>query len=184
MNKLRIGILSLALATLTAAGCPLISGQFLVKFDMPTPLQVTVAGNVTKADIDLNTISEYKDHKDNMKDVADFAVLGEFTNNTLPAGPINLSLWITPGITSYTTVSQVIADASAHQVWGPFTLAAGESKKIGWDESAKLFTESGKKALLAEIKGDGSFTAYMLSSGSALFTIKNGVFAIVVDAGQ
>jgi len=184
MNKLRIGILSIALATLTASGCPLISGQFLVKFDLPTPLQVTVAGAVTRANVDLNTISEYKDHKKNMKDVADFALLGMFTNNTTPAAAINLSLWITPGTTNYTTVSQVIADGTARQVWGPFPLAASQSKKIDWDDSAKLFTESGKQELLAEIKGDGTFTAYLVSSGAALFTVQNGVFAIVVDAGQ
>jgi len=184
MNKLRIGILSIGLATLTAAGCPLVSGQFLVKYELPTPLQVTVAGNVTRADIDLNNNAEYKDHKKNLKAIADFAFLGKFINNTTPAAPINLGLWITPDVTSYTTVSQLIADGNARQVWGPFSLGAGETKTIGWDDSAKLFTDSGKQALLEQVKGDGVFTVYLISTGSALFTIQNGVFAFVVDAGQ
>ncbi|HTO89714.1 MAG TPA: hypothetical protein VMJ70_01160 [Candidatus Sulfotelmatobacter sp.] len=185
MNKIRIGILSVALATLTAAGCPLISGQFLVKFNLPTPIDVTVAGGVGSANVDLNTISEYKDHKDNVKDLADFAVLADITNTTSPPAAIDVEVWITPTTTSYTTSAAVKGDASAKRVWGPFHLNAGQSATIDWDKSAALFTADGKNAIVTELKGDGIFTAYVLSNTSAAtFQVKNGVFAIVIDAGQ
>jgi hypothetical protein len=185
MNKLRIGILSVALATLTAAGCPLISGQFLVKFDLPTPLTVAVAGNVGSANVDLNSISVYKDHKKNVKDIVDFAVLADVTNTTSPPAAIDIEVWMTPATTSYTTASAVKGDPTAKRVWGPFHLNASQTTSINWDKSSALFTADGKAALLEELKGDGIFTAYVLSGTSAAtFQVKNGVLAMLIDAGQ
>jgi hypothetical protein len=82
MKTLRRTVPLLALAALAAAGCMLTSGQFVVTYNLPDPLNVSSALTLTGADVDLNTISEYNDHKDELKRVEDLSLVGDFTNNT------------------------------------------------------------------------------------------------------
>jgi hypothetical protein len=141
-------------------------------------------GNLISQQIDLTDESTYKDHKSDLKDLVDCALLGTFRNNSTTAG-ISLEVWMTPGLTLYTTEAQLNADATRVKLWGPLTLAASESKKIGWDESAALFSKPGKTALLTEVKGDGSFTLYAKGTGTSYdFTLTDGVAVVVIDAGK
>ena len=183
MKNLRLILPSLLLAGLMASGCWLISGQFTVSSDLDTPLNVAGPGNLVSQQIDLNTESTYKDHKSDLKDLVDCALLGTFRNNSGTA--ISLEVWLTPGLTSYTTETALNADGTRVRVWGPLSLAGNQSKKIGWDESAALFSKAGKQALVTEVKGDGSFTLYAKGTGVAYnFTLLNGVAVVVVDAGK
>lgn len=184
MKNMRLIVPSLLLAALTASGCWLLSGQFTVPFDLTTPLTVGGPGNLFSAQIDLNTENEYKDHKSDLKALADCALLGTFKNNTgSPA--ITLEVWMTPGLTAHTTETLLNADATRIKIWGPLSLGVGQSRKIGWDESAKLFSKTGKAALLKEVLGDGSFTLYAKGTGSSYnFTLNNGVAVVVIDAGK
>jgi len=181
MRNLRWTIPTLVLAALLAAGCILVSGQFIVSYDLPTPLTISQTA-VTHLDVDLNTESTYKDHKSDLKGLSDVAIVGEFSNHG-PA-PVDVSIWMTPNLTDYTTADGVAVDATAVKVWGPLHLGVDETKKIGWDQSAGLF-KSGKAALLAQIKGDGVFTLYALgASGSYTFHFDHGVLVAVIDAGK
>lgn len=178
-KNMRWFVPSLMLAALLASGCFLISGQFLVTFEFPNPVSVTTGG-VDGVTIDLNTISEYADHKDNLKGLADIAILGDFANTG--GADIDVEVWmVDAGSVSLTTPGAVMAAGT--RVWGPFHLAAGATESIKWDTSAKLFG-TGKAALLAQIKGDGIFTLYALSqAGTYQFTINNGKLIAVIDAG-
>jgi hypothetical protein len=183
MKNLRLILPSLFLAGLTASGCWLTSGQFTVSSDLVDPLTVTSPTNLFSAQVDLNTDSDYNDHKEDLKDLVDCALLGTFQNNIGTA--ITLEVWMTRGLTSYTTETQLNADNTKVKLWGPFGLAGNESKKVGWDESAALFSKAGKQALIDEALGDGSFTLYAKGTGGIYnFTLHHGVAVVVIDAGK
>ena len=182
MKNMRLILPSLLLAGLMASGCWLTSGQFTVSSELTSPLTIAGAGTLVSEQIDLNTESTYKDHKSDLKDLADCAILGTIRNNTATA--VTVEVWMTAGLTNYTLASQLTPDNSV-KVWGPLVLAANESKKIGWDESAALFSKPGKTALLTEVKGDGSFTLYAKGTGASYdFTLTDGVAVVVIDAGK
>jgi hypothetical protein len=181
MRDLRWTLAPLALAALFAAGCILLSGQFIVSYDLPTPLAISQA-YVEYANVDLNTVGTYKDHKSDLKDLSDVAILGQFTNTG--SAPVKVQVWMTSNSTYYHTEEDIYADPTAVEVWGPLQLAAGETKQIGWDQSAALF-KTGKAALMAQIKGDGVFSLYAVApSPSYTFRIDHGVLVAVIDAGR
>ena len=183
MKNLRLAVPSLLLAALTASGCWLTSGQFLVSKDLPNPLTINGTGTLVSAQVDLTGVSEYKDHKSDLKGLADCALLGSFHNNT--GTPLSIEVWMTAGLTNYPDVTTLNGDATRAKVWGTLNLGANQTVKIGWDQSSKLFNDAGKAALLKEVKGDGSFTLYAKGTGATYnFTLNNGVAIVVIDAGK
>ena len=170
--------LSLLVAPLVLAGCILTTGQITVDFDLGDT--TVTAANVEAIDVDLNTNSDYADHKDNLEGLADIAVLGSVTNNG--ASAIGVEVYMTADETSYTTDAQV--KANAFKAWGPFDVAAGQTVTVGWDESAKLFTAVGRQALIDEAKGDGVFTLYFVgNAGTYSFQVNDGVLVLTLNAG-
>ena len=186
MKELRLVLPSLALALLTASGCFLISGTFLVSIDLPDPILIDSAATIEGADIDLTDNSTYNDHKDDLKDVSDCAVLGVFSH--VAGGAVDVEVWMTPDITSYTTAGALALDGTKVKLWGPFHLDAsgpGSSKTIDWDEAASLFTIPGKAALVAQIKGDGQFSLYAIGATAPYsFKIEKGVFVANIEAAK
>lgn len=179
MKHLRwiVPALLLGLAT---PGCVLVSGQFLIDFDLDN-FDVSTSSTVTVEDVDLNTESVYEDHKEDLKGLADVAVLGKITNTGSTA--IGVEVWMTGASTAFTTPGQVTGGAT--KLWGPFDIDPGVTKQVGWDESAALFTSAGKTLLLNEIKGDGIFTIYAIANvGTYSFDVDNGVLALTIDAGK
>jgi hypothetical protein len=166
---------------LSGTGCLLTSGQVLISFDLTNPITVPTVATAIRVPVDLNTIGDYNDHKKNLADLADLALVGDVTNGNTAT---NIEFWMTPGATSLANAAAVRSDPTAIQLWGPLALAAGETHRIDWDGSAALF--KGRQALLDQIKTDGVFTLYALASSTALaanFTINNGVLILVLDAG-
>lgn len=179
MRTLRLILPGLALALLTGTGCFLISGQFMIPFDFG-PVTFTSTAPVNSVYVDLNTVSQYNDHKDKLQKLTDLALLGKFINNGGAA--IKVELWMTSGDTGPLDVATVRSTGT--RVWGPFDLAGGESKIIGWDESAALFDDAGRVALVGEIKGDGEFSLYALATtGTFDVSVRDGFLVLVVDAG-
>ena len=179
MKNLRWIVPALLLAV-AAPGCVLVSGQFLIDFELPN-FDASTSTLVTREDVDLTTESDYEDHKDDLKGLADVAVLGEITNSG--ATNIGVEVWMTAGSTTYLTPGEVTSGGT--RLWGPFKLAPGEKKKVGWDESAKIFDNTGKSLLVNEIKGDGKFTIYAIADvGTYSFNVDNGVLALVIDFGK
>jgi hypothetical protein len=176
------GLALVALVALGAAGCFLTSAQVLVHFALPNPFTIEGADGREIIPVDLNTISEYNDHKDKVKNISDFALIGKFTNVSGPGGGVEV--WITAGNTTYATATAVRAGAT--KLWGPGTIGpTGSVRDIGWNDSAALFTAAGKKILLAEAKGDGEFTLYTIGTPAAVNTIKveRGFLILVIGAG-
>jgi hypothetical protein len=163
-------------------GCVLVSGQFLVDFDLDN-FTTSTSTTVTMQDVDLTTESAYEDHKDDLKGLADVAVLGKITNTG--STDIGVEVWMTADNTAYTTPTEVTTNAT--KLWGPFDIKAGDTKQVGWDESAALFSSTGKTMLLNEIKppGDGKFTIYAIANvGTYSFKVDNGVLALTIEAGK
>ena len=164
---------------LAVSGCFLVSGQILIDFDLGS-FDVTTS-TVTREDVDLTTEEDYNDHKEDLKGLADVAVLG--TINNTGATAIGVEVWMTTSTTTYTTVNEVTTNGT--KLWGPFNLAAGSTATVGWDESAALFDATGKSVLIEDIKKDGQFTVYALSAaGTYEFDVDNGVLALVLDFGK
>jgi hypothetical protein len=179
MKWMKFAIPALVLS-LAAAGCILVSGQFLVDFDLDD-FDVSTESTVTREDVDLNTNDDYAEHKEELKAIADIAVLGKLTNNL--AGNIGIEVWMTPTPTTYTTSTEVSNNAT--KLWGPFVVLGNASKTVDWNESANLFSAAGKAMLLNEIKGDGQFTIYAIGNATTYSVdVDNGVLAIVLDFGK
>ena len=178
MKTLRNVLPLLALAALSAAGCFLISGQFVVDYALPTPLVVASGATLTGASVDLNTISDYKDHKDDLKRVDDLALVGEFKNTS--GATANVEAWIVPAGGLNLTLAQV--QSSGVKLWGPLAVAAGATQKVDWNRSATLFV--GRQKLIDEIKGDGQFSLYIIASGTFALTITHGAIIAVIAAAK
>ena len=177
MKRFRFWASTLSLAALMSAGCFLVSGQFTVVFEFDSPINITSPTAVLGQRVDLTTVSEYEDNKDKLDSVADLALLGQFTN-TGAATTVEVWMVAAPG-TPLTTDASV--RAAGTRIWGPFTLGAGESVSIGWDQSAKLFV--GRQALVDEIKGDGDFSLYALGTTPTYsFRIEKGAMVAVISA--
>ena len=177
MKSLRWIVPALAIA-LAAPGCVLVSGQFLIDFELDD-FTATTETAVTREDVDLTTEEDYVDHKEDLQTLSDVAVLGTLINNG--DTPINVEVWMTADNSiTYTTATEVKDNAS--KLWGPFQVAANSSKTVDWDESAALFSSAGKNLLIQEIKGDGQFTVYAIAAEATYsFEVQNGVLALVLD---
>src|SRR5262245_27821392 len=129
MNALRRTLPLLVLAAIAAAGCMLTSGQFVATYDLPDPLTVNSGVTLAGTDIDLNTVSEYNDHKDELKRVEDLALVGDFTNNNSTAAQIEV--WIVPSAALSLTPQQLQQNGT--RLWGPLAVAANSTEKVDWD---------------------------------------------------
>ena len=178
MKRIACIVAALALG-LMAPGCILTSGQIRIDFDLPG-FSATTSSAITGEQIDLSTEEEYQDNKDKLEGLTDLAVLGKITNND--TNPLKVEVWITPDSTGHATDTALKANPKAVKLWGPFSLAAGATRVVDWNESSKLFTSTGKAVLLNEVKGDGKFTAYVIgSTGTYNFSITKGVLVLVLD---
>ncbi len=176
MRTLRTTVPVLALAALAAAGCFLISGQFVVHYAFPTPLSLVAGGTLTGVDVDLNTVSEYNDHKEKLKRIEDLALVGDFRNNTGAAASIEA--WIVPGAALNLSLAQV--QAQGVRLWGPLSAGANSTVSVNWDQSSTLFV--GRQTLIDEIKGDGRFSVYVVANGAFNLTLTNAALIVVVGA--
>jgi hypothetical protein len=185
MKNHRLLMLGLGLAAfvaLGATGCFITSGQVLVHYALPNPFTINGADGYERVDVDLNTIQAYKDHKEKLKNIADFALIGTFTNTSGPGGGVEV--WISAGSTSYTTPAEIRLNAT--KLWGPGTIgAAPATRVIGWNDSAALFKPAGKTILLNEAKGDGAFTLYTIGTPeiSNVIEVSKGFLILVIGAG-
>ena len=176
MNTFRKSPALVALAALAAAGCILTSGQFVAHYALPDSAFNT-GGTFQGEIVDLNTIREYNDHKQDLKRVDDLALVGDIRNNGATA--VQVEAWIVPAAT--TPPTGVVPGAV--KLWGPVSVPAGSTVNVGWDESSELFV--GKQVLIDEIKGDGVFGVY-LSAPSPTYDINttNAAFITVFSAAK
>src|SRR5262249_32681113 len=152
--------------------------QFVATYDLPSPLDVTSGTTLTSVDVDLNTISDYSDHKNDLKRVEDLALIGDFTNNN--GSEVTLDAWIVPSAQLNLTPSQV--QANGFHLWGPLTVAGHSTVNVDWNRSSTLFTN--RQALVDEVKGDGHFALYLQANGAVNCRVTNGNVIVVVGAAQ
>ena len=178
MKKLRIGLAVLAVAALGAAGCFLVSGQFVVTYALPSPFTAVAGATLNGVFVDLNTIREYTDNKAELKRVDDLAIVGEFRNNT--GSTANVEAWIVPSGAFNLTSAQLASQGT--RLWGPLSVGANSTEKVNWDRSATLF--KGREVLVQEIKGDGRFALYVIANGAFSVTVTDGAVIAVIGAGK
>jgi len=178
MRTLRLAALTLSLGTLATTGCLLLSGQFVVTYALPDPLTLVAGSTPTGVGVDLNTISEYGDHKDDLKRVDDLALIGDFHNGT--GGAANVEAWLVPSATLGLTVTQVMQQGVL--LWGPLGIAANATEHVDWNRSSGLF--KGRQALIDEVKGDGHFALYLRTSSTLNLTMTKGAVIAVIAAAK
>lgn len=179
---LLLGLGLVALVALGATGCFITSAQVLVHYALPNPFTINGADGYEVINVDLNTVSDYKDHKDKLKNLSDFGLIGKFTNTAGPGGGVEV--WISAGNPGFTTPAQIRGGAT--KLWGPGTIGAtGATSTIGWNDSARLFSAAGKAILLHEAKGDGEFTLYTIGTpgSSNVIRVEKGFLILVIGAG-
>jgi hypothetical protein len=179
---LLLGVGLVALVGLAATGCFITSAQILAHFALPNPVSIDGADGFERVPVDLNTIKDYADNKDKLKDIVDLAIVGSFKNTGGPGGVV--SVYITPGTTNFTSPAAIVAGST--KLWGPGSIGAtGSVHNVGWTESAALFNAPGKKILLDEGKGDGEFTLYTVGSPGVVnhIRIEEGALILVIAAG-
>ena len=184
LKHLRLWLSVSALLALAASGCLFLSGQFVITYNFKDhgydPLTVNSSLAVVGVPVDLNTVGAYRDHKKELKDVADLAVVGDVTNLDGSA-PVDVEIYIVPTPGTLLTTDAAVRAAGV-RVWGPLHVAAGVTRVVGWDDSARLFT--GRDALIREVKGDGKFDLYMLGSGGYHFKVTKTAIIAVIAAGK
>jgi len=182
-SRLLLGVV--VLAALLGNGCVITSAQILTHFDLPNPFTIvsSTADHSERVPVDLTTLSEYEDHKEDLKGLADLAILGKFTNVSGPAGGVEV--YIVPTLDTPPGGAPAVP-VGATLLWGPATIGpTGASRTIGWDESAGLFTKAGKDLLISEVKGDGQFTLYATgSAGTFDIRVDEGELVLTLDAGK
>jgi hypothetical protein len=179
MKNFRLWFPVAALAALMAAGCVLVSGQFLVTFEFDDPLTITSPTQLAGVAVNLNDIGDYNDHKDKLKDVADLALLGKITNLSGTATTVEVWMVASPGGALLTTDAAV--RGAGQKVWGTMNLGANGVLQLDWDTSSALFV--GRQALIDQIKGDGRFDLYALGAGANYtFRIEKGALVAVLAA--
>ncbi len=179
-RPLLLGAAALALAVLIG-GCVLTTAQVFVHYPLANPITITSADDFERVAVDLNTIGDYEKHKKKLKDLADLAILGRFTNLEGSAGGVEI--YITPDVTAFDTILDIQRNATL--LWGPGAIGAtGSTHVVDWAESAKLFKPAGKTILVNAVKGDGVFTLYAIGTpGTFRIRVDKGVVVLVLDAG-
>lgn len=168
------------LLALGAAGCILVSGQFLVSYDLGR-VDVTSPTNVVGVQVDLSDDEDYVDNKDKIQGLSEEALLGYVKNNRTE--PVQVVAWMTPDLTTYTDEADVRANGV--EVWGPLDLGPEEQVRVSWDQSVGLLTPGGKQLIEQEVRGDGIFTVYVIGkTGNYDLTVTSGKFVVIVDAGD
>ncbi len=184
LKHLRLWLPGVALALLVSTGCLLVSGQFVVSYSFKDhgydPLTINSSLAVAGVPVDLNAISAYKDHKKELKDVVDVALVGNLTNLD-NSQPVTVEVWMVAPPGSLLTTDAAVR-STGKRIWGPLTVAAGGTKAIGWDESAKLFV--GRALLVDQIKHAGQFDLYALGSGGYHFQLSKGALIAIIAAGK
>ena len=178
MKTLGNAVPLVTLAALAASGCFLVSGQFVVNYVLPTPLLVVGGSTLTGVSVDLNTIRDYSDHKNDLKRVDDLALIGDFKNNNTT--PTNVEAWLVAAGTLNLTSAQLAANGV--KLWGPLSVAGSGTQHVDWNRSASLFV--GRQSLIDEIKGDGKFSLYIIANGTFNVTVTSGAVIAVVSAAK
>jgi hypothetical protein len=180
---LTLGLGLVVLVALAATGCFVTSAQVFVHYALPNPVTIENADDFEVIPVDLSTISAYQEHKDKLKNISDFGLIGTFTNVSGPGGGVEV--YISAAGPIYGSADEIRAHAT--KLWGPGTIGAtGSVRTIGWDDSAALFGAAGKAILLNEAKGDGKFTLYTIGtpeSASNEIRVDKGFLILVIDAG-
>ena len=182
----------LGLAALLSSGCILTSAQILTHFDLLNPFHIDASDSFERVAVDLavDVGDDYTDNVDKLQGLADVAILGTFTNTVAgtPAGQV--TIYITPGNTTYANGAQVTSANDAVLLWGPAQIGAAGTPEgtvtLTWDGSAALFNPDGKQILVDETKGDGQFTLYCVGTAFAPgydIEVKDGKVVLVFDAG-
>jgi len=165
----RAGMLLVLLAAAVCSSCILTSRQEVL---VAAPTQVYEFYNGGKLEtyctFDLTTSTQWTQHRADLARLSDLAIIGDFLNATGGLGglpvPIDVKVAVAPD--PLPSFSQGV------DTWGPIRIDTTATRRIDWSEGQR-FMLPGASTLEREIRGDGKFTLYTITTPQ--ITLNGGV---------
>lgn len=154
-------VLPLLLAGMLSQGCILDSRQVVIAA-APTAVQEHFSGGVRTLllSFDLSGSPDWGRYRSKLARVTDLTLLGSFANPVGAPGPgphLDVTIGVTPDPDP--------APGSERVVWGPLRVEYGATRRVEWEEGARLFGPDAG-LLRAQVAGDGRFGLVVRSSWS------------------
>jgi len=148
--------LLLLLAAPFGSGCTLASRQEVMLAPPASSFLFFTGGKEeVYATFDLSQVAAWRDHHTKIARVADLAILGDFGGSAVP---LDVTLFLaTEPLPSFTP---------GVDIWQPIHLEANSTKRIDWSHGEQLMTANAA-TLEGEVRGDGKFTLYTVTGGTA-----------------
>jgi hypothetical protein len=163
-------ILAAILIPLIIAGC-IVNGTVVYIFDLAG--EWIPNGAMQSRYVNLSDNSDFQDNKDKLKSVDSVVLVGDIIN----MGNQALSADVYISDYSYTTPAQVIENGT--QIFSSPTIGANDTLHINWKDGLSYITNL--NSIEKEIKGDGQFYVYAISSsGSAIIYDLNLVATLTI----
>lgn len=155
-KKLHSAFLAVALALgLVATGC-LLSGQFIILYDMDA--NVHSSDNVLgSAHIDLTTEDIWKDHSDKIQGITDVKFEAKFVNNT--STEASGEVWVS--LDEYSTVAQVETPGNATRILSGITVPGSGETDISFAQSSEKIENL---ETLLDLVEEGEFWVYGIAA--------------------
>jgi hypothetical protein len=149
-------ILSSLIISIIIAGC-LASGTVVYVFDLVGGWASN--GSMQWRQVDLSDNSDFQDNKDKLKSVDAIVLVGDIIN--LGASDLTADIYISDNL--YILPEQVIANAT--QIFTSPTVPAQDTLHINWNDGMNYIMNL--STLEDQVKGDGQFYIYAISSSSS-----------------
>ena len=129
MSKMKLGLIALLIGSL-AVGCGIVSGSFTIGYELDGDIHSTEATLEMEA-IDLTTIEDYNDHKDNIESVDNVALVGTIYN--IGNAPVSGEVWLVDyPDTLYDTPAEVRANGV--RIFVSPVIPTSDSLVIDWED--------------------------------------------------
>jgi hypothetical protein len=164
----RVALLLVLCASL-GSGCVMSSRQeVFIAAPAQTFLFFTGGRQETYCTFDLSTSPRWRDQHGKLARVQDLAIIGDFLNTTGVAGglpvPIEVKLIVAP--------DPLPSFNAGVETWGALEIDVAGRRRIDWSEGKRLML-AGASTLQGEIRGDGKFTLYTVTTPQV--TLNGGV---------
>lgn len=150
----------LVLCAVLGSGCILSSRQETFMAAPSKKLIFFNGGMYREFTFDLTTSPQWRDQRSRIVSVRDLAIVGDFSNATgsiFGGDPEPIDVRI--DVASDTLPALGVGT----DVWGPIHVAIGERRRIDWSAGEQLVI-AGAPALEREIRGDGLFTLFTITT--------------------
>jgi len=174
MNKKRIALTALLIASLII-GCGIATGTFTFGYELNGTIESSNA-SLEFEYVDLTTIDDYNDHKDNLKSVDNIAVVGSIINDGVAA--VSGEIWLVDNDTTYTDPDTVKHYGT--RIFVSPVIPAGDTLDIDWSDGLSYIENFSAVQTAVEL---GQFVLYGLGDSDAFEVTMDIDIIFTITAG-